>query len=92
MKRVFFFVILGVFVVLTACANTRTANEVRRISKEELKAKLGSPDVVILDVRIKGDWEASDEKITGAIREDPQSVNSWASTLPKDKQIVLYCA
>jgi rhodanese-related sulfurtransferase len=55
-----------------------------------MKAKLGSPDVVLLDVRFKDDWESSNEKITGAVRMDPQTVYAWSSTLPKDKEIVLY--
>jgi len=92
MKRVLSLAILGVFVVLIACTNMQGANDVPRISKDEMKSKLGSPDVVLLDVRAKHDWERSDEKITGAIRMDPQTVDNWADTLPKDKEIILYCA
>jgi rhodanese-related sulfurtransferase len=92
MKRVLSLAILGVFVVLIACTNMQGANDVSRISKDELKSKLGSPDVVLLDVRAKHDWERSDEKITGAVRMDPQTVDNWADTLPKDKEIILYCA
>ena len=92
MKRVLSLAILGVLVVLIACTNMQGANDVPRISKDELKAKLGSPDVVLLDVRAKNDWEGSDEKITGAVRMDPQTVDAWTGTLPKDKEIVLYCA
>jgi len=92
MKRALSLAILGCLVVLMACANMRGANDVPRILKGELKTKLGSPDVVLLDVRAKNDWERSDEKITGAVRMDPQTVDAWAYTLPKDKEIVLYCA
>ena len=53
MKRALFLAILGSLVVLITCTNTRSANNVPRISKDELKAKLGSPDVVLLDVRAK---------------------------------------
>ena len=92
MKRVLALAILGPLVVLMACTNLQGANNVPRISKDELKAKLGSPDLVLLDVRAKADWEKSDEKIAGGVRRDPQTVDAWAGTLPKDKEIVLYCA
>ncbi len=90
MKRVLSLSILGILVVLMACTNMQRASDVPRISKDEMKAKLGSPDVVLLDVRFKDDWESSNEKITGAVRMDPQTVYAWSSTLPKDKEIVLY--
>lgn len=68
------------------------AAEAPRMTKEELKARLGSPDLVLLDVRTGTDWKKSDKKITGAVREDPNAFDSWAGTYPKDKTIVLYCA
>jgi rhodanese-related sulfurtransferase len=63
-----------------------------RMTKEELKAMMGSPDLVIIDVRSGTDWADSDLKITGAVREDPKVFESWANKYPKDKTIVLYCA
>jgi len=92
MKRVLSLTTLGVLVALIACTDIRGAHDVPRISKDDLKARLGSPDLVLLDVRAKNDWEGSNEKIVGAVRKDPQTVDSWAGTLPKDKEIVLYCA
>lgn len=62
------------------------------ITAEELKAKLGSPDLTILDVRREAHWNASDRKIVGAVREDPEAVQSWAGKYAKDKTLVLYCA
>ncbi len=62
------------------------------ITPEELKAKLGSPDITILDVRRAAHWNASDRKIVGAVREDPESVESWAGKYAKEKTLVLYCA
>ena len=41
---------------------------VAKMTKEELRAKLGSPDVVIVDMRLGKDWKASEEKIKGAMR------------------------
>jgi rhodanese-related sulfurtransferase len=62
------------------------------MTAEDLKAKLGSPDLTILDVRRAAHWNASDSKIVGAVREDPQDVESWAGKYAKDRTLVLYCA
>jgi 3-mercaptopyruvate sulfurtransferase SseA len=68
------------------------AAEVPRMPADELKAKLGSPDLVIVDVRVAQDWSASETKIKGAVRVDPDQVNSWIANQPKDKTYVFYCA
>jgi rhodanese-related sulfurtransferase len=62
------------------------------ITAEELKAKLGSPDLTILDVRREAHWNDSDRKIVGAVREDPEAVQSWAGKYNHEKPLVLYCA
>lgn len=92
MKRATSAVLLVILVIFIACANSQSADDAPRISKEELKAKLGTPSLVLLDVRTGDDWEKSGEKITDAARMDPGTVDSWAHTLPMDKEIVLYCA
>jgi predicted sulfurtransferase len=67
--------------------------EVSRISKEEVKAMMGNPDVVILDVRESQSWKDAKWKIQGAVREDPEKdVKSWAEKYPKDKTLILYCS
>ncbi len=63
-----------------------------RMSKEELKSRLGDKNIVIIDVRTGNDWEKSDSKIRGAVREDPQDAASWAKKYTKEKTIVLYCS
>jgi predicted sulfurtransferase len=75
--------------LLTAAAASADAP---RMSKEELRSRLGDKDIVIIDVRIGRDWANSDFKIRGAVREDPQAVASWAGKYAKKKPIVLYCA
>ena len=75
---------LGVFAAATI------ASEVTRISVEELKAMLGNPDVIILDVDREGNWEDRDRKILGAVRENPKEIESWSHKYPKDKTLVLY--
>jgi rhodanese-related sulfurtransferase len=80
-----FFMVCG----LMAYANSPDAP---RMPKEELKAMMGSSDLVIIDVRYGKDWTDSDSKIKGAVREDPKVFESWANKYLKDKTIVLYCA
>jgi len=81
-----------IFLLLHMGAGIILANEVPRISKQDLRAMLDSPDLVILDVRTSGSWEKSKAKIPGAIREDPNDAKSWAEKYSKDKTLVLYCA
>jgi len=66
--------------------------EVPRISVEKTKALLGSPDVIIIDVRTAKTWWRSPTKILGAVREEPGAVEKWAGKYPKDKTLILYCS
>ena len=68
------------------------SQEVPRISKEELKEILGKPDVVVVDVRAGSDWKASTMKIKGAVREEPDKIDSWMDKYGKDKTLIFYCA
>lgn len=78
--------------MLSVVVLTTTAAEVSRMTKEELKSKLGAPEAVIIDVRVGRDWKASEMKIKGAVRGDPQDLESWAKKYSKDKTLVFYCA
>jgi hypothetical protein len=68
------------------------AAEAARMDKNELKAGLGNPEVVIIDVRSYTDWFFSGDKIPGAIRENYKDFDGWYAKYPKEKTIVLYCA
>jgi rhodanese-related sulfurtransferase len=68
------------------------AEDVPRISTEQLKDILGNPDLILLDVRTEKDWGESDRKIVGAVRVDPDDVSSWAGEYTEDQKIILYCA
>jgi predicted sulfurtransferase len=86
--------VLMVLVALASVAlfaKAAVADEVPRMSKEELIAMLGNPNVVIIDVRSGKDWKASQSKIEGAVREEPKQAKSWADKYDKDKTYVLYC-
>jgi phage shock protein E len=67
------------------------AADAPRMTKEDLLALLGRPDVVVVDLRTERQWEGSKEKIRGAVREDPHAVASWAARYLKEKTVVLYC-
>jgi rhodanese-related sulfurtransferase len=85
--------VLGLVLALSGLyADATMADQVPRMTKEELKALLGDPNLVVLDVRTQGDWTPTEEKITGAIRENPDGFESWAATYSKEKTLVLYCA
>lgn len=92
MKKWLSLAAVGLLAVFIGCSTIQHAQEAPRISKDGLKAKLGSPDMMLIDVRTGRDWSGSDEKIKGAVRMDPGTVDTWAATLPKDKEIILYCS
>jgi hypothetical protein len=66
--------------------------DVPRISKEDTKAKLGKPDVVVIDVRLSGQLVPGQPKILGAKIENPREVHNWIPKYPKEKTLILYCA
>ena len=90
-KRLFTHMIFIFFAVVTFAALARSA-DVPRMSKEELKALLGSADLAVVDVRYGKDWTNSDSKIKGAVREEPGNIGSWINKYPKGKILVFYCA
>jgi len=92
MKRSFMMFLLAMvgWFVLGAVVTVSLAAEPPRISKEELQAMLGNPDLVIIDDRTGSDWTASEFKIKGAVREDPDKVDAWMDKYSKDKTLVFY--
>ena len=79
--------IFGAFLAASA-----VAAEAPRMEMDELKAKLGNPEVVIIDVRSYTDWLLSSDKIKGAVRENYRDFEGWNTKYQKDKAIGLYCA
>ena len=66
--------------------------EDRTIDVESLAATLSAErEVNLLDVRRKGDYEASPHKIPGARWRDPEKIDHWISELPADRKTVVYC-
>jgi hypothetical protein len=69
-----------------------SADNAPRMDKDELKALLDNPDVVILDARTSSDWNKSESKIKGAHRLDQSNAGSMETMYPKEKTIVVYCS
>jgi rhodanese-related sulfurtransferase len=91
-KRILFLAIVMVVAAAAVFASSSAAQDVKRMTIEELKGMLGNPDLVIIDARREGDWKQSKVKIKGAVREDLEKVDTWMNKYPKDKTLVFYCA
>ena len=76
--------------ILMFTASFAGADNVTVMSKDQLKAELANPDVIVVDVRVPRDWDSSQWKIQGARRESPAQASM--AGYPKDKTIVFYCA
>lgn len=79
-------------VLLLTTVTHAFAGSVDKMDKDELKAMLGSPDLVILDVRMGRDWSSSEFKIKGAQRLEGNGHASAMQSLGKKKTLVFYCA
>lgn len=89
---IFFLILSGLFISSMLLTTVQAQSSVPLMSKEELKAMLGSPDLVILDTRGGRDWKSSEYKIKDAVRADPSKFGAWKNMYGKDKKLVLYCA
>jgi membrane protein DedA with SNARE-associated domain len=67
---------------------------VPRVQVEELARKLASADkdkIVLMDVRSHGYYDAGAARIKGSIRLEPNNLPEELKTLPKDRDIYVYC-
>jgi membrane protein DedA with SNARE-associated domain len=65
---------------------------IARITPEELKSRLDAgEDVVVVDLRHSLDFEADPTLIPGARRMDGAQIEQTHASLPRDREIVLYC-
>jgi len=85
LKMTLSLIVLGLFVSWPL-----GAQDVPRITTEELNGILGNSDVIVLDVRESQNWQESEVKIKGAVRGHPGQISSWFDQYPKDKKLVLY--
>lgn len=91
-KWILFLMVFTISSSLLLSGGFSVAGEIKLMTKEELKAMLDSPDLVVLDGRGGKDWTASEVKIKGALRADPQKDAEWIDEYDKEKTIVIYCA
>ena len=61
----------------------------RTIKPEDFKTLADS--AMVLDVRRKADIAASTDTVPGASWKDPEQIDQWIGTLPKDHDVVIYC-
>jgi len=92
MKKYIFSISMVLLSFISLVAFAAASADAPRMPKEELRSRLGDKDIIIIDVRTGYDWDKSDSKIRGAVREDPQDVATWAKKYTRAKTIVLYCA
>jgi rhodanese-related sulfurtransferase len=63
------------------------------MTKDQLKAMLENPDLVIFDVRMGSDYFPSDLKIKGAVRANMgENICGTTSKYPRGSTFVFYCA
>jgi rhodanese-related sulfurtransferase len=63
----------------------------RTINSQEFKSMLGNKNVTVIDVRRKEDYAADNSVIPGSSWFDPANIDNWCTTLPENKEVVLYC-
>lgn len=62
------------------------------LAPETLRAALtGGTPPLLLDVRRRKAFEAGSDMIAGAEWRQPETVEEWAESLPRDREIVVYC-
>jgi len=64
----------------------------RTIAPNDLKPLVEKKTVTVLDVRRQNDYDADQVKLPGAEWKNPEQLAEWSAKLPKEKEIVIYCA
>lgn len=89
---IFAAVILLLGAVVAVFPSAGFAGDIPRISIEQLNRKLGAENLVIIDSRSGSDWRGSEFMIKGAVRGKAGQESKWAAEIPRDSEIVVYCA
>jgi membrane protein DedA with SNARE-associated domain len=69
----------------------RITGVVPRIEVAELATRLLTNDVVVIDVRSHGYYDPGSARIAGSVRFEPNQLSEELKSLPKDKEIYVYC-
>lgn len=89
-KLLFSAILFTISLMMTYAIPSPAVSEAPRISKEELKDMIDSPDLVIIDLRTEKEWKKADLKIKHAVWKDAEEYETWAAKYPKEKTIVFY--
>ena len=63
----------------------------RTISPRDLQPLIEQCAVTVLDVRRQSDLDADAVKLPGAEWKNPEQMEAWSQTLPRDRDVVVYC-
>ena len=74
MEKRLFLATLLILCMVEGCTMFEKYVDAPRMTKDDLKAMLGNPDLLIIDVRYGRDWTDSGLKIRGAVREDVRGI------------------
>lgn len=94
----YLFVFIGFFlsassVIADGTDYSRQPSTERVISHADLRKVLSQSDsAVILDLRRDSDYDKDTVSIPSARRLHPDKIAEWSGSLPKDKEILLFCA
>src|ERR1700728_1139848 len=75
-------------------ARYRLSRSVPRVPVSDVEARIkleGAPDIIIADVRSHGYYDQGEQRVQGSIRIEPNNLDAFIETLPKDTPIYLYC-
>lgn len=64
----------------------------RSIQSNDLKPLVSGKTVTVLDVRRQNDFAADSVTLPGAQWKNPEQMAEWSKMLPKDREVVIYCA
>ena len=64
----------------------------RTITPNDLKPLIALKSVTLLDVRRHNDLAADTVSLPGAQWKNPEQMAEWSKSLPKDNEVVIYCA
>ena len=65
---------------------------ITRVTPEELHEQLKAGEVVVVDLRSAFEIESAGAKVRGALQMTPQELEKRYREIPRDREVVLYCA
>lgn len=93
MKKKLLAALMLIFLTIGLFTSFALSADVPMMTKDELKAMLGNPDLVIFDVRHGYEYFSSDLKIKGATRPlVREHIDPAILVHPKETIFVIYCA